>query len=95
MSRDPLEYRPLGKKRKPIDPKRLHKYLYAGGDPVNLEDPSGDGFVENVLVGVLTFSFLVENPNEAILPHIEVDIEYVLEEVEALVEKQSQGPGPE
>lgn len=26
---------------KPIDPKTLHKYLYAGGDPVNAKDPNG------------------------------------------------------
>ena len=25
----------------PADPKTLHKYIYAGGDPVNLADPSG------------------------------------------------------
>jgi hypothetical protein len=24
-----------------VDPKSLHKYLYAGGDPVNAKDPSG------------------------------------------------------
>ena len=30
---------PLG--GKPIDPKTLHKYLYAGGDPVNRIDPRG------------------------------------------------------
>src|SRR6201987_5267575 len=26
---------------KPVDPKSLHKYLYADGDPVNLKDPTG------------------------------------------------------
>ena len=39
---------PLG--GKPIDPKTLHKYLYAGGDPVNRIDPSGRDIVENVLL---------------------------------------------
>ena len=34
LSRDP-------EAGKPIDPKSLHKYLYAGGDPVNRIDPSG------------------------------------------------------
>ena len=34
MSRDPED-------GKPIDPQSLHKYLYAGGDPVNLIDPTG------------------------------------------------------
>jgi RHS repeat-associated protein len=34
MSRDPED-------GKPINPKTLHKYLYAGGDPVNAMDPTG------------------------------------------------------
>jgi RHS repeat-associated protein len=34
LSRDPED-------GKPIDPKTLHKYLYAGGDPVNALDPTG------------------------------------------------------
>jgi RHS repeat-associated protein len=34
LSRDP-------EAGKPADPKTLHKYLYAGGDPVNRIDPSG------------------------------------------------------
>jgi RHS repeat-associated protein len=49
MSRDPLEYKPLDPVRfvplepyrEPLDSKKLHKYLYAGGDPVNLIDPRG------------------------------------------------------
>jgi RHS repeat-associated protein len=41
LSRDPQEYQPLGPKRIPVDPKKLHKYLYASGDPVNRIDPSG------------------------------------------------------
>jgi RHS repeat-associated protein len=39
MSRDPLN----GYSR---DPKSLHKYLYAGGDPVNAMDPTGRGILE-------------------------------------------------
>ena len=39
MSRDPED-------GKPIDPKTLHKYLYAGGDPVNGVDPRGRELVE-------------------------------------------------
>jgi hypothetical protein len=31
---------------RPNDPKTLHKYLYAGGDPVNGLDPSGRGMLE-------------------------------------------------
>ena len=34
MSRDPED-------GKPVDPMSLHKYLYAGGDPINRIDPSG------------------------------------------------------
>jgi RHS repeat-associated protein len=44
MSRDPED-------GKPIDPKTLHKYLYAGGDPVNAKDPTGrDAALEFLLV---------------------------------------------
>lgn len=39
MSRDP-ENPDMGR---PNDPKTLHKYLYAGGDPMNYLDPSGRG----------------------------------------------------
>jgi RHS repeat-associated protein len=42
MSRDP-------EAGKAADPKTLHKYLYAGGDPVNRTDPSGRIF-ENALI---------------------------------------------
>jgi RHS repeat-associated protein len=50
MSRDPKEFKPIDpakfnsfyRQRKPTDPKKLHKYLYAGGDPVNLIDPRGE-----------------------------------------------------
>lgn len=31
----------------PFDPKTLHKYLYAGGDPINAEDPTGQDFVSD------------------------------------------------
>ena len=42
MSRDPEE-------GNPFDPKTLHKYLYAGGDPVNLKDPTGKDLVGDAL----------------------------------------------
>jgi RHS repeat-associated protein len=46
LSRDPEAGRP-------VDPKTLHKYLYAGGDPVNRIDPSGrDDLLEWVALGV-------------------------------------------
>jgi RHS repeat-associated protein len=48
MSRDPKDYKPLGPGQQlydaevqPIDPRKLHKYLYAAADPVNRIDPKG------------------------------------------------------
>lgn len=41
MSRDPYKPRLIGPDGTPIDPKVLHKYLYANGDPVNGADPVG------------------------------------------------------
>ncbi|MGD0832667.1 MAG: RHS repeat-associated core domain-containing protein, partial [Terracidiphilus sp.] len=38
LSRDPED-------GKPVDPKTLHKYLYAGGDPVSAMDPTGRDYV--------------------------------------------------
>ena len=71
MSRDPKEYTPLkwtgdplnSTGNPPLDSKRLHKYLYAGGDPVNAIDPTGrdwEGFailVEDVAVVVASKAF--------------------------------------
>ncbi|MDR3741722.1 MAG: RHS repeat-associated core domain-containing protein [Terracidiphilus sp.] len=45
MSRDPED-------GIPTDPKTLHKYMYAGGDPVNATDPTGKGFVEDAFARV-------------------------------------------
>ena len=41
MSRDPNAPQPRNSKAVPIDPKYLHKYLYANGDPINRIDPGG------------------------------------------------------
>jgi RHS repeat-associated protein len=41
MSRDPNNPGPFDSNGNPADPKTLHKYLYAGGDPVNGWDPTG------------------------------------------------------
>ena len=41
MSRDPEDHKLRGPNGTPIDPKELHKYLYANGDPVNATDPTG------------------------------------------------------
>ncbi len=45
MSRDPEGGRP-------ITPKTLHKYLYAGGDPINQIDPRGRDYVGYVSMSV-------------------------------------------
>jgi RHS repeat-associated protein len=51
MSRDPED-------GKQIDPRTLHKYLYAGGDPVNFLDPRGrDSILE---VGAIDRDFLLD-----------------------------------
>jgi uncharacterized protein RhaS with RHS repeats len=47
MSRDPED-------GKAIDPKSLHKYLYAGGDPVDALDPTGRDLVEFIKVNILS-----------------------------------------
>jgi RHS repeat-associated protein len=44
LSRDPNEPKLRKPGGTPVDPKKLHKYLYAGGDPVNRIDPSGRVF---------------------------------------------------
>jgi RHS repeat-associated protein len=41
MSRDPNSPQPTDASGRPIDPRELHKYLYAGGDPIDLLDPTG------------------------------------------------------
>ena len=46
LSRDPVD----GYSR---EPKSLHKYLYAGGDPMNFMDPSGRDEVETGLTFAL------------------------------------------
>jgi RHS repeat-associated protein len=57
MSRDP-------ENGKAIDPKTLHKYLYAGGDPVNMKDPTGrDAMLEYALI----LAFEVQKTAPAIL----------------------------
>jgi RHS repeat-associated protein len=47
LSRDPED-------GKPIDPRTLHKYLYANGDPVNMADPRGrDSMLETGSLDVM------------------------------------------
>ena len=83
MSRDP-EVPDMGN---PRDPKTLHKYLYAGADPVNLEDPRGESFKKGAMEYFLILS-LVTQPVTEELVHIEPDLVYMFEEAElALVEE--------
>ena len=52
LGRDPEDPGLLDSDGIPTDPKRLHKYLYAGGDPINRVDPNGrddeedEGFID-------------------------------------------------
>ena len=38
---NPEKYQPLKSNRKPLDPMKWHRYLYAGANPVNMLDPRG------------------------------------------------------
>jgi RHS repeat-associated protein len=53
LSRDPDDH-------SPFDPKSLHKYLYANGDPVNGLDPTGRGDLVEYNVTILDDSILPE-----------------------------------
>ena len=46
LSRDPKEFKPLESRNKPVDSRKLHRYLYASGDPVNRIDPLGKSDME-------------------------------------------------
>ncbi len=59
MSRDPQDH-------SPTDPNQLHKYLYAGGDPVNGVDPTGRGSI--LQEGALDYDILLEVP-QAVLSY--------------------------
>jgi RHS repeat-associated protein len=50
LSRDPKDSQAIDAHGTPVDPQALHKYLYAGGDPVNEKDPSGRDYVESALI---------------------------------------------
>jgi RHS repeat-associated protein len=96
LSRDPKEFKPVESKNKPVDPRRLHKYLYADGDPVNFEDPSGEaGFFEWLRVVVLSVGMSMGVMEEAELPHIEVEVEYMLKEGEIVLSDAIPGPPPQ
>jgi RHS repeat-associated protein len=68
MSRDPSN----GYSR---DPKSLHKYLYAGGDPANLIDPTGRNFVEDALtVGEIILKYAIPRAIGAMVAGVSADI---------------------
>jgi RHS repeat-associated protein len=90
MSRDP-EVPDMGN---PRDPKTLHKYLYAGADPVNLEDPRGEGFGKGAIQYLLILSLLAEPAADA-LEHIEPNIEFILEDAELVLEDEAPLVNPE
>jgi RHS repeat-associated protein len=51
LSRDPYEPKLRDSHGRPIDPKKFHKYLYAGGDPVNALDPTGkDALFDDLMI---------------------------------------------
>jgi RHS repeat-associated protein len=98
MSRDPLDAQPRIPDGAPIDPRRLHKYLYAGADPVNLEDPRGEGFLQGLRRGAIEYILilgLISEPAEEALPHIEVPVELIFKVAEEDLEIYSKGlPSP-
>jgi RHS repeat-associated protein len=55
LSRDPED-------GKAIDPKTLHKYLYADGDPVNVIDPRGQSSTADYVLTAVIVAAVVEAP---------------------------------
>ncbi len=98
MSRDPLDAQPRNADGTPIDQRRLHKYLYAGADPVNLEDPRGEGFIQGLKRGAIEYALilgLISEPAAEALPHVEVPIELIFQVAEEDLEIYSKGlPSP-
>jgi RHS repeat-associated protein len=70
MSRDPndpqiivpAQYNPIESNRKPLDPKKLHTYLYAEGAPVNFIDPRGRD-------AILQFLFTTADISSPVTPY--------------------------
>jgi RHS repeat-associated protein len=62
LSRDPEDPQPFDSDGYPINPISLHKYLYADGDPVNAQDPTGRGVYEYLFarkIGILNTGALI------------------------------------
>jgi RHS repeat-associated protein len=67
MELDPREYKPRDTNKRPIDPKDLHQYLYADGDPINGVDPSGRGVLRDWAFQVsLVLAYVGQYPNRSI-----------------------------
>ena len=96
MSRDPNEPKLRHPDGKPINPRELHKYLYAGGDSVNFADPSGRAsLTEFVLAFSMAVGSIFGAPAEVEeLEHIEVAVEYIDEAIETVLTESAPGPGP-
>jgi RHS repeat-associated protein len=93
MSRDPNEPKLRDANGKPIDPRELHKYLYAGGDPVNLKDPTGEAtLVEWARSLVLSVMLACGPMDECELPHVELDMEAVYKTLEEVFENYPKDP---
>ena len=84
LSRDPKEFKPLKSWNKPVDSRKMHKYLYTGADPVNLVDPRGEG---PIIEWILALS-LAAGPvmGEEVQPHVEIVTEFMEEIGEEVVE---------
>ena len=88
MSRDPLN----GNIRIPAT---LHKYLYADTDPVNVEDPSGQGLFDRIVAGILAVGLFTASPEEqAVLPHVEIETEAIFQQAEQVLEEVIGGSAP-
>ena len=64
MSRDPYEPKLRGPDGTPVDLRTLHRYLYAGADPINIIDPSGQllsEYVIKITASVVATTLVVES----------------------------------
>jgi len=91
LSRDPEDGNPR-------DPATLHKYLYAGGDPVNRIDPRGrDGIMDYFYAAVMVEAMLNENAQLSLMIHgralcITTRVLYILD---GIIEKETDKKPPE
>jgi hypothetical protein len=96
MSRDPQEYTPLkwtgplnSTGNPPLDPKKLHKYLYAGGDPVNMIDPLGKSDLEEEsdVDSIITYQVRSTGPGYRISIQKTLDeLDHVLDDITCLAD---------